>query len=66
MCVHMHAHTQIWVTISSKHHRLSLSEGVIQTLNPFYDKEAAGTLELLLTWLSTESFSRFYEQREKL
>lgn len=36
------------------------------TLNPYYDKEAAGTLGLLLTWLNTESFSRFHEQREKL
>jgi len=66
VCVHVHAGTHIWVTISSKYHRLSLSEGMIQTLNPSYDREAAGTLRLLLTWLSTEGFSRCYEQREKL
>lgn len=49
VCAHMHACTHIWVTISSKYYRFSLSEGVIQTLNPSYDKEASGILGLLLT-----------------
>lgn len=68
VCVHACTHTCtcVWVAISSKYHRHSLPEGMAQTLNPCYHKEAAQTLGLLLTWLSTEGFSSFHEQRKKL
>lgn len=52
------------VTMSNKYHRLSLPEGMGQTLKCCYDKESPGTVGLLLTWLSVEGFSSFCEQRE--
>ena len=55
MCVHTHAH--IWVAIFSKYYRFSFPEGVTQILNPCCNKEATGTLGLLLTWLSPKGIS---------
>lgn len=56
-CVCVRTHAPVWVTISSKYYSLSLPEGMTQILNPCYDKEATGTLGLLLTWLSPEGIS---------
>lgn len=65
MCMCMHACMYGW-PYPTNIHRFSLHEGIVQTLNPYYDKEAARALGLLLTSLSTEDFSSFHEQREKL
>lgn len=59
LCVSVCAHVYGWPYLTNITD--SLPEGMAWILNLSHDKEAAGTSELLLIWLSTEGFDRFYK-----